>query len=128
MCENKCTGSCSSCDGCNEKFVLSTDKTVSFVSSFTFSVRNLNEFSELILVTECKKENDIGKCIVGIGYYADDILTTDSVPDKYEITNTELSQQNFKFTPLKNADRAEITIKCINGATLNVEHINLIKK
>lgn len=128
MCENKCTGSCSSCDGCNEKFILSTDKKVSFVSSFTFSVRDLKKFSEIILVTQCKKENDIGKCVVGIGYYVDDILTQDSVPDKYEINNTELSQLNFRFTPPENADRAEITIKCINGSTLNVEHINLIKK
>ena len=123
---NNCTGSCSGCNGCGESFVLSTDKNVTFVSSFTFTVRELEKYPEITLVTECMKIGETGRCYVGIGYYKNDELLDISQPCKYEITETDLKQYQFRFPSERNADKAEITVKCVDGATLHVEHINIL--
>lgn len=120
-----CSGSCSSCSGCSESFTLSTDKSVTFVSSFTFTVRDLENYDKLELIVECEKVGSFGRCIVGAGYYKDGILLPSSCPDLYEITDTELKQYCFEIIPDKTADKAEITVKCVDGATLKVEHINI---
>ena len=78
MCNDNCTGTCSGCNGCSEEVILSCDKSLSFVSSFTFTVRDFHEYKTVQLVTEAMKIGNDGNCIVGMGNYKDDILLSSS--------------------------------------------------
>ena len=123
MNDEKCTGSCHKCSGCGERVVLSCDKEISFVSTITFALRNFNEHNKLCLVTECKKADTTGKSLVKIAFYKDSKKTEGA--EIYEITNTELLCQTFEFQG-NDADKAEITVSCESGATLEIEHINAV--
>ncbi len=120
----KCTGSCHKCSGCGERVVLSCNKEITFVSTITFTLRGFNETSTLCLVTECKKAEALGNCYVKIAFYKNGEKTEGT--EVYEITNTDLSCMTFEFTPEKDADKAEITVLCQSGATLEIEHINAV--
>ena len=118
-----CTGSCHNCSGCGERVVLSCNKEITFVSTITFTLRRFNEKSTLCLVTECKKTDDTGNCYVKIYYYKDGKVTEGT--EVYEITNPDLLCRTFEF-PGSDADKAEITVSCEDGATLEIEHINAV--
>lgn len=124
MSDEKCGGSCKCCDGCSEKVILSADKSVSFVSSLTFTERQLSGCSRLVLVTECARTGE-GGCFAGIRFYKNGEETTFSAPRKYEIPEGGLMQRNFSFGTDKDADKAEITIFCEGSAVLDIEHINV---
>lgn len=119
----KCTGSCKSCDGCGERVVLSCNKEITFVSTITFTLRGFNENSTLCLVTECKKTDNVGNCYVKIYFYTGGEKTQGS--EVYQISNPELLCKTFEFKGIE-ADKAEITVSCEDGATLEIEHINAV--
>ena len=119
----KCTGSCHKCSGCGERVVLSCNREITFVSTITFTLRGFDEKSTLCLVTECKKTDNVGNCHVKIYYYKDGKMTESN--QVYEIINTELLCKTFEFQGIK-ADKAEITVSCEDGATLEIEHINAV--
>lgn len=128
MNDENCTGKCSDCGGCNgcsEKVTLSCNPDVSFVSTITFSARNFAGCLAIRLVIECAKDGDAGECYAGIGYYNDGKETT-CEPRKYKIENTASKCLNLDFEAKDNADKAEIKVFCQNGATLHIEHINVI--
>ena len=128
MNEDKCTGTCSECGGCNgcsEKVVLSCNPDISFVSTITFSTRHFEGHEAIRLVIECAKDGTLGECYAGVGYYfgGKEIACE---PKKHKIENSELLCLNLDFAAIPNADKAEIKIYCENGATLRIEHINVI--
>lgn len=125
MSEEKCSGKCSCCDGCGERVILSNNPEINFVSTLTFTERKLTGCTALTLVTECAKISDEGECYAGITFVKDGKELPESEPEKYKIEQSELKQQNFRFEPIPDADRAEIKIFCRNGATLHIEHINV---
>lgn len=128
MNEDNCTGKCSECGGCNgcsEKVVLSCNPDISFVSTITFSARHFKDCASIRLVTECAKDGKDGECYAGIGYYKDGTEIA-CEPRKYKIENTLLTCLNLDFDVLQDADKAEIKVYCENGATLRIEHINVI--
>jgi len=128
MSEEKCGGKCSCCQGCGERVILSNNPEINFVSTLTFTERNLSACKALVLVTECCKESEGGECYAGITFFKDNSATDESEPEKYLISKSELKQQNFRFEPIPDADKAEIKIFCKNGATLHIEHINVIRE
>lgn len=121
--KEKCTGSCHSCNGCGERVVLSCNKEITFVSTITFTLRGFDEKSTLCLVTECKKTDNIGDCFVKIYFYKNGEISQGS--EVYKILNAELLCKTFEFKG-KEADKAEITVSCEDGATLEIEHINAV--
>lgn len=128
MSEENCTGVCSECGGCNgcsERVILSCNPQISFVSTITFSSRGFGNSCAIRLVAECEKADDTGECYAGITYYLQgkEIATE---PMKYKIENTHLTCLNLDFEPRPDADKAEVKVFCKNGATLRIEHINLI--
>ncbi len=128
MNEEACTGQCSDCGGCNgcsEKVVLSCNPDISFVSTITFSARHFEHCEAIRLVVECAKEGSAGECYAGVGYYknGEEIACE---PKKHKIENTELLCLNLDFDAKDSADKAEIKVYCENGATLRIEHINVI--
>ncbi len=123
MNDEKCTGSCHKCSGCGERVVLSCNREITFVSTITFTLRNFNKNNKLCLVTECKKAETLGNCYVKIVFYKNGEKTEGL--EVYEITNTELLCKTFEFQG-NDADKAEITVVCENGATLEIEHINAV--
>ncbi|MBP3359312.1 MAG: hypothetical protein J6N52_00535 [Clostridia bacterium] len=126
MSDEKCGGKCKGCGGCSEKVILSADKSVSIVSSLTFTERQLAGCRMLVLVTECARSGE-GGCFAGIKFYKNGQETAVSEPKKYEIPAGDMKQQNFSFVPDKNADKAEITIFCSGSAVLDIEHINVLR-
>ena len=129
MNEEKCSGSCSDCGGCHgcsEKVTLSCNADISFVSTITFSARNYQNSTCIRLVIECAKEGAEGICIAGIKFYKSGKLQDASCERKYIIDNNTLQCLNLDFAPLADSDKAEVTVFCENGATLQIEHINVI--
>ncbi len=128
MNEETCTGKCHDCGGCNgcsEKVTLSCNPDISFVSTITFSARRFEGYDAIRLVIECAKDDVSGECYAGIGYYKNGKELT-CEPKKHKIDNTELLCLNLDFDAKVDADKAEIKVYCKNGATLRIEHINVI--
>ena len=128
MSEEKCKGECSECGGCNgcsEYVVLSCNPEISFVSTITFSARNFENCKAVRLVIECSKKDEKGECFAGVKYYKNGSLIS-ADEEKYKIENSELICLNLDFEPLKDADKAEVKVFCKDGATLEIEHINVI--
>lgn len=129
MCEEICKGNCSDCGGCNgcsERVVLSCNPAVSFVSTITFSARNFQNSSQIRLVMECAKSGNDGKCFAGIKYYKKGDASVISNDRKYEITNSTKACLNLDFEPEPDCSKAEVRVFCEDGATLEIEHINVI--
>lgn len=94
------------------------------MSSISFSVRNFYK-KTIRLVTLCKRTDDVGICTAQIKFYKNG-ESTDNNTKAYEITNTELTCLNLDFEPDSDADKGEVIIKCENGATLEIEQINVL--
>ncbi len=128
MSENTCTGSCSQCGGCNgcsEKVTLSNNSDISFVSNITFSSRNYENSKCIRLVMECKKPETVGECFAGIRFFKDKKCVFEN-NKAYSITNGNTKCLNLDFAPYAESDKAEVKVFCKNGATLFIEHINVI--
>ena len=128
MNEEKCSGSCSQCGGCHgcsEKVTLSCKAEISFVSTITFSARNYQNSKYIRLVMECAKKGNDGSCYAGIKFFKDGKLLCED-QKKYTVNNQNLECLNLDFTPVADSDKAEVRVFCLDGATLQIEHINVI--